>query len=167
MKKIIVKESGIHGKGVFADEEIAKGKRIQYIQGTKVKLPRRGHHDKNVMSTWYGVGRYIWIDPGDTPFRYLNHSCEPNAAVAGTKTLVALQTIRKDDEITIDYSMTDADPHWGLDCHCGAPSCRKYIQAIYTVPQDVFKRHMPYIPRYFQRAYIRTHVRSRRAAQKK
>lgn len=161
MKKIRIDSSRIAGKGVFADEDIQKGERIQYITGTKVRSNPITADDRERMATWYGVGRYTWIDPGDTPFRFLNHSCEPNAAVAGKKTLVAIAPIEKGDEITIDYSMTDADPHWVLDCQCGTPSCRKRIQAIYTVPQEVFLKHMPYIPRYFQRTYIRNHTRAK------
>lgn len=161
MKKILVKKSSIQGQGLFAGENIKRGERIQYISGKKVKVPSKIAHDRNAMETWYGMGRYTWIDPGNTPFRFLNHSCEPNAAVAGKKTLIALENINEGDEITIDYSMTDADPHWSLDCSCGAQSCRKSIRAIYTVPTEVFKRHMPYVPQYFQRAYIRNHVRTR------
>jgi len=160
MKKIKVLKSTLHGKGVFAGEDIRKGERIQYIKGKNVKTVRKTKRSPKSMSTWFGVGRYVWIDPGQTPFRYLNHSCDSNAAVAGTKTLVALRDIKEDQEISIDYSMTDADPHWGLRCQCRSKKCRKHIQAIYTVPEEVFQRHMPYVPRYFQRLYERTHGRS-------
>ena len=166
MKKIYIAKSRIQGKGLFAGESIPKGEKIQYIQGTKVKAKPKNEKDRAKMANWYGMGRYTWVDPGDTPFRYLNHSCEPNAAVAGKKTLIALEHIKPDDELTIDYSMTDADPHWSLECRCGAKTCRKHVRAIYTVPPEVFKRHMPYVPQYFQRAYIRNHVRQRVRAQK-
>lgn len=159
MKKISVAASRVHGKGIFAAEDIAKGEKIQYIQGRRVRTSNRKKPDKNVMATWFGVGRNLWIDPGSTPFRYLNHSCYPNAAITGTKTLVALEKIAVGQEITIDYSMTDPDPTWSLKCQCGEKTCRKHIQAIYTVPEAVFKRHMPYVPRYFQRAYVRNHVK--------
>ncbi len=161
MKKIRIAQSSIQGRGLFADEDIKKGERIQYIAGKKVRVRKLTNEDRERMSNWYGMGRYTWIDPGETPFRFLNHSCEPNAAVAGKKTLVALENIRAGTEITIDYSMTDADPHWSLQCACKAPSCRKQVRAIYTVPAEVFKRHMPHVPQYFQRAYIRNHVKKR------
>ena len=161
MKKVRIGHSRIHSKGLFGDEDIKKGERIHYIKGTKVRVGPEHNRNPQHMSTWYGLGRYTWINPGNTPFRFLNHSCEPNAAIAGKKTLFALENIAKGEEITIDYSMTDADPQWSLDCDCKTKSCRGRIGAIYTVPEEVYRRHMPYVPRYFQRAYTRTHARSR------
>lgn len=161
MKNIRIDASHIHGRGVFADEDIKKGDRIQYINGARMKKVTKSANDSKSIDHWIGVGRFSWINTEGTPFRYINHSCEPNAAIAGTKTVVALEDIPKDTEITIDYSMTDADPHWSIDCHCGTSTCRKEIRAIYTVPNEVFKRHMPYIPRYFQRLYIRRHIYGR------
>jgi hypothetical protein len=161
MKNIRIDTSHIDGKGVFADEAIKKGERIQYINGARMKKVTKSPHDSKSIDHWIGVGRFSWINTEGTPFRYINHSCEPNAAITGTKTVVAIDNIPKDGEITIDYSMTDADPHWGIHCRCGSKTCRREIRAIYTVPPEVFKRHMPYIPRYFQRAYIRNHVYER------
>ena len=161
MKQISVRVSLIDGKGVFADEFIKKGQKIQYINGKRMKKVTKSSSDSKSIDHWIGVGRFSWIDTEGTPFRFINHSCEPNAAIMGTKTVVALQDIQKDDEITIDYSMTDADPHWGISCSCGTKNCREQIQAIYTVPEEVFKRHMPYISRNFQRLYIRNHVLDR------
>lgn len=161
MKKIRIGTSAIDGKGVFADEDIGRGEKIQYINGKRMRKVTKNSVDSKEIDHWIGVGRFSWINTEGTPFRFINHSCEPNAAISGTKTVVALEKIPKNTEITIDYSMTDADPHWSIQCHCKSKTCRKEIRAIYTVPTHVFKRHMPYIPRYFQRAYIRNHVYSR------
>lgn len=160
MKKLIVKESGIHNKGIFATELLPKGGRITSISGIKVKKLPKTKKDALSIPNWFGVGRAIWIDPGDSIFRYLNHSCEPNAAIIGTKTLVAMRDIKTEEEVTIDYSMTDADPLWEMQCFCNAKQCRKTIQSIQFVPIPVFKKHMPLIPRYFQRVYFRNHIQS-------
>lgn len=161
MKNISVHESSIHGKGLFADEDIERGERIQYINGKREKRVTKNEDDSREIEHWIGTGKFSWINTEGTPFRYINHSCDPNAAISGTKTVVALEDIKSGEEITIDYSMTDADPYWSITCHCGSKTCRKDIRAIYTVPQEVFRRHMPYIPRYFQRAYIRNHIHTR------
>ena len=166
MKKISVRGSKIHGKGVFADEVIRKKERIQYINGKKERKVTRNASDSRSIDHWIGTGRFSWINTEGTPFRFINHSCEPNAAIMGTKTVIALEDIREGEEITIDYSMTDADPHWSIECACGVKTCRKHIQAIYTVPHEVFRRHMPYIPRYFQRLYIRNHIHGRMGGKK-
>lgn len=166
MKKIKFSASSIHGQGIFADESIHKGDKIQYINGRKVRRVTRSKKDSEEIDHWIGTGRSTWINTDGTPFRYINHSCDPNAAIMGTKTLVALKDIQPDEEITIDYSMTDADPHWSINCTCGTRNCRNVIGAVYSVPHDVFLRHMPYVPRYFQRAYIRRHIQQRIQNQK-
>ncbi len=161
MKKIKYSQSNIHGRGIFADEFIRKGQKIQYINGRKMHHVTKNKKDSKDIEHWIGIGKSTWINTDGTPFRFINHSCDPNAAIMGTKTLVALKDIYSDQEITIDYSMTDADPHWSIDCTCGTKNCRKVIRAVYSVPEEVFLRHMPYVPRYFQRAYIRSHVQQR------
>lgn len=160
MKKIEVRESKIEGKGVFALEPIRKGERIQYIRGPRFKRVIKGEDEAMSLMNSIGIGRYSWVDTEGTPFRYINHSCEPNAAIVTAKTVVAMKNIRKGEEITIDYSMTDADPFWQMTCVCGTKTCRKRIASIQGVPPHVFKRHMPFIPKNFQRIYLKEYVRS-------
>lgn len=160
MKKICVGESAIHGTGIHAAENIKKGDKIQFIKGEKVKKLPKTKDESLSIPTWFGVSRQVWLNPSKTLFRYLNHSCSPNVAIVGTKTLMAMQDLKKGDEITIDYSMTDADPLWEMACECEAKDCRKTIRSIHFVPLEVFKRHMPHIPKYFQHVYIRNYVHS-------
>lgn len=168
MKKIYIGKSEIDGKGIFAVENILKGERIQYIKGAKVKNVVKSREESRAITNWIGMSRNFWINTEGTPFRYVNHSCEPNAAITGTKTVVALKNIRANEEVTIDYSMSDADPFWeGIHCTCGAKNCRKEIRTIYTVPPEVFQRHMPHVSRYFQRLYLRNYVRVRTKPHKK
>lgn len=161
MKKIVIEASKIEGKGIFAGEDIKKGELIQYITGKRVKKLPKSKEESLSIPNWFGLSRHFWIDPGDSAFRYLNHSCNPNAAIKGTKSLVAMRSIRKGEEVTMDYSMTDADPLWEMRCICGEEECRKIIRSIHSVPTQVFKRHMPYTPRYFQRVYIRNYVQTK------
>lgn len=161
MKHIYIGDSHIDGKGIFAGEEIHKGDRIQYIKGERIKNVVKSKEESEAIANWIGVSRKFWMNTDGTPFRFINHSCDPNAAIMGTKTVVALRNINKDDEITIDYSMSDADPYWeGIHCHCGTKNCRKEIRTICTVPPEVFKKHMPYVSRHFQRVYLRNYVRN-------
>jgi len=162
MKRLIVKSSLINGNGLFADEDIKKGEFIQYITGRRVKRIAINKNDGyEEMKNWYGVGRSIWIDPEGTQFAYLNHSCEPNSAIGGTKSLIAMEDIKAGDEISIDYSITDPDPFWEMECACKKISCRKIIRSIEHVPTSVFKKHFPNVPRYFQKRYIRHYIKSK------
>lgn len=161
MKKIFVLKSKIHGKGVFAAEDIKRGEKIQYINGEKVKKVVKSKAESKKIENWIGMGKSLWINTKGTPFRYINHSCYPNAAITGTKTVVALEDIKSGSEINIDYSMTDADPYWHIKCHCGAKNCRKEIRAIYTVPPEVFKRHFQFVSKPFQKIFIKNYILSK------
>lgn len=160
-KKIYLGKSGIHGKGIFAKKDIKKDERICHIEGKRVTQFSKTEKEALSIPNWFGMSRKIWIDPEGTIFRYLNHSCSPNAAVIGTRTLVAMRDMRKDEEVVIDYSMTDADPLWHMNCLCKSEVCRKKIYSIHSLPTAVFAKHMPYIPRYFQRIYFRNYIKSK------
>ena len=161
MKKIEIRsKSAIHGRGMFVTEDIRKGERIGFITGKLVKKIPKNRGEALSIPNWYGIGRSKWIDPEETSFRYLNHSCNPNAAIIGTKTIIALKNMKKDTELTIDYSMTDVDPLWEMTCLCKSKNCRGTLKAIQFLPKSVFKNHMPYIPRFFQRHYISNYIKT-------
>ena len=68
---------------------------------------------------YIGLGPDVWIDP-DLPLDHINHHCAPNAAFGPRRQLIALRPIEPHDEVTIDYSTTEADPAWTMACGCGA-----------------------------------------------
>ncbi len=72
------------------------------------------------------------------PFRYLNHSCEPNcefdwfddAGMNGDVApvyLIALRDIWPGEELTIDYNWPAIS---AVPCHCAAASCRGWIVSV-------------------------------------
>jgi hypothetical protein len=73
------------------------------------------------------------IEP-DAPFRYLNHSCDPNCELVQWEDeesrevlrlcLHARREVRPGDELTIDYAWS-ADA--AIPCKCGSPECRGWI----------------------------------------
>lgn len=70
------------------------------------------------------------------PSKFLNHACEPNVGVQQCNengvVFIALRDIRKDEELTFDYAMTEymhyprSDPsqEFELTCRCKSPTCR-------------------------------------------
>lgn len=154
MKKIVVKKSGIHGKGLFITTDVKKGDHITYIKGdyTRKKSSKNKTEAKSI-PMWYGVTRTLWIDPKDTEFCYFNHSCSPNTAIVGIKNVIALKNIKAGEELTFDYSMTDADLYWEMPCHCESKDCRKVIKAIQLTPSKYINNHLPHIPKYFLNVY--------------
>lgn len=92
--KTYAAKSGIHGRGLFAGEKIQKGTVIGQCEVTATK--------KN--------GAYVlWIDDGNDGYRvhnsmkFINHAEKPNAVYYDDFSVVALKTIKKDEEITHYY----------------------------------------------------------------
>lgn len=113
------------GTGVFAARQFRKGQLIGEIRGQII------HGLDDVTSYCIELDETRSLEP-DAPFRFLNHSCEPNAEVfswdePGEKDVVylqALRTIRPGEELTIDYAW-HADA--AIRCQCGAGECRGWV----------------------------------------
>lgn len=151
-KKIYVMESKIHNKGIFAVKNIKKGEIVGVIQGSKKFKINRNINDALSNPDWVGFKRHHWIDP-IAPYKYLNHSCHPNVAVKGNKTLIAIRNIKKDEEVTIDYSIIEADPRWYMKCLCKENKCRGIIKSIKKLPKSVYRSYLPFISKEFQNLY--------------
>ena len=65
------------------------------------------------------ASRYVW--------RFLNHSCAPNAILHG-RTLVAQRTIRAGEPVTFDYELNEWQMATPFQCRCGAEACRGVIR---------------------------------------
>ncbi|KKU75832.1 MAG: Nuclear protein SET [Candidatus Yanofskybacteria bacterium GW2011_GWA1_48_10] len=156
-RKVHIKESGIDGVGIFAKRNIKRHEGIAVIKGELVSHMVVDKKTSAVGQNWIGVGKNKWINP--TIFAHINHSCDPNAGIKGSRTIVALKNIKKGEEIFIDYSITEEDALWVLNkkCQCGSKKCRKVIKSIQFLPKKVFDSYLPYIPKYFQKVYTKYH----------
>jgi hypothetical protein len=61
----------------------------------------------------------LTADPERHAWRYLNHSCNPNAAVVGLR-LVALRAIERWEEVTFNYNTTEFEIASAFRCECAA-----------------------------------------------
>jgi len=128
----IVKNSRIHGRGLFASRLLASGEIVAEYTGERL--------DKNESARRQAMNRAIFIFEldenydldGDSPgnhARFANHSCEPNCeavAAHGRVRLRALRRIEPEEELTFDYGFPLA-VFPGHPCRCGAPSCCGFI----------------------------------------
>jgi SET domain-containing protein len=157
MEKFSIKKSHINGSGLFVNKPYKKGEFIEYIRGP-VKLVH--HFDsqlaKNSMN-WIGISKFRWIDTQHSMFRYINHSCDPNVAIRGERTVYALKDIPANTEIAMDYSLTEADPDWHIKCNCKSQNCRKNIGPITSLPKPVFKKYEPILSKKFKLVYTAAH----------
>jgi len=153
MVELYVKKSKIEGNGLFVRQSVKKGERVGYIHGP-IKVFREFTPDvSKKMVDWIGVGRFSWINTSNSPFKYINHSCDPNVAIIGKRTVRAIRDIKANEEITMDYSLTEAEPGWKISCSCGSKNCRKVIKPISKLPEKIFNRHKNNIPENFKRIY--------------
>ncbi len=73
-------------------------------------------------------------DQGCHPWRFLNHSCDPNAILVGLQ-LIAIKPVRPGDEITFDYNTTEYEMATPFTCRCG--SCgASVIRGFRFLPPD-------------------------------
>lgn len=156
MKKTYTDKSNIHGIGLFASEPIKPGDLIFTVSGALhlVKdfdlLPKSL---KKASDDWVGISRYRYIDTKASPIRFINHSCEPNAALRTPRRLIAMKAIAAGEEITMDYSLTEAGQDYHRPCSCKTPSCRGIITPINLLPSSLVRKRLPFISKNFLRTY--------------
>ena len=136
---IEVRNSRVHGLGVFALRRIRKGTRVVEYLGERISHPeadrRYDEKDANDNHTFLFIvdGRTV-IDAGTdgNAARFINHTCDPNCESVTQKRRVfieAIRTIERGEELAYDYQIErDAEDPPNIDkifaCRCGAPACR-------------------------------------------
>jgi hypothetical protein len=119
-----------YGKGVYAAKEFRKDDVIGPVAGEVIVDPNYGSD--------YGMdlGEHT-LEPA-APFRYLNHSCEPNCELLYCEAdeddpaqgpqiwIEIIRDIARGEQMTIDYAWP---PEAAIRCRCGSTSCRGWIVA--------------------------------------
>jgi SET domain-containing protein len=129
--KTAVRESAIHGRGLFAAETIAKGEVVAVKGGHIISRTTLLEIQPLVGTAEIQIEDDLFIGPITADERegsmlFSNHSCEPNMGVRGQITFVAMRDITAGEELTHDWAMTDDDEST-TNCRCGAPGCRLTI----------------------------------------
>jgi hypothetical protein len=134
-----VRESGIHGKGVYAIRPINAGDKVLEYKGeiiTWKKAEARHPHDVSQPNHTF----YFHLDDGHVidakhtgnSAKWINHSCEPNleAEQDGYRIFLnALRDIDVGEELSYDYGLVidirkTARVKKDFACWCGATGCR-------------------------------------------
>ncbi|MEO6838177.1 MAG: SET domain-containing protein-lysine N-methyltransferase, partial [Ginsengibacter sp.] len=72
---------------------------------------------------------YVLWDEDPTGWAPQNHSCEPNTEYEGLN-VRATKSIKKGEELTLDYTTFLNEEMESFICNCGAPNCKKIIQGV-------------------------------------
>ncbi|MFK5913676.1 MAG: SET domain-containing protein [Woeseiaceae bacterium] len=95
-KLFYIKESDIHGRGIFAKKSIKKGTYLGEYKGPTTT--RNGMH-----VLWVEDEEDKWIGRnGKSALRFLNHNTKPDAEFDGFE-LFSIKAIKTNQEIMIDY----------------------------------------------------------------
>ena len=159
------------GKAVFATDAIAAGEivavwsgRIISAQDLDSLTPEIRMHTVQVEEDLY-LASLTAQEPPD----FINHSCDPNAGLAGQITIVAMRHILPGEQVTIDYAMCDGSHYDEFDCRCGAPRCRGRVSGDDWRNPSLWERYAGHFSPYLQRrinslrAAIPRRMRRRRA----
>ncbi len=132
--RIEVRESAVHGRGVYAAQFIPEGTRIIEYTGQRVSWEAAPDDENDPHTFNFGLenGEVINPENGGNDARWINHCCDPNceAIEEGNRIFIyAMRDIEAGEELFYDYAMEIDEPiteesKRKFACHCGASNCR-------------------------------------------
>jgi uncharacterized protein len=154
--KIEVRQSKIHGRGLFAKADISTGD-VVLVKGGPI-VDRKTLREKITLRLGpveIQIDDDLFIAPVTQEERelsmlYLNHSCAANLGMRGEITFVAMRDIRAGEELTHDWATTD-DDDYSVECKCGAPNCRKILTGKDWQRPELRRRYAGYFSVYLAR----------------
>jgi uncharacterized protein len=171
---IEVRNSPVHGRGVFAVAPIRKGTRIIEYLGDRVSHDaadkRYEDHDENDNHTFlFIVDKNTVIDAGvgGNDARFINHQCKGNceSVIENRRVFIdATRDINPGEELGYDYEIgREKDDPPNVDeiyaCRCGSPQCRGTMLWPPKKPQP--KRRKPAKSRKTRRPQPKTKAKRR------
>src|SRR6185295_2931653 len=159
--KAVIKDSPIHGRGLFAKEDINKGE-IVCIKGGYI-FDRQTLHETQALlgPAEIQIAEDLFIGPLSAEQRegsmiFSNHSCDPNIGVQGQIVFVAMRDVESGEELTHDWATTD-DDNYELECKCGSEICRKLITGKDWQKPELQQKYRGYFSQYLaQKMLLRT-----------
>jgi SET domain-containing protein len=143
-RRIQARRSGVHGKGVFAVQDIAEGETIIEYVGEVISWQeaqdRHPHDPAQPNHTFYfhvDEDHVIDATHAGNSSRWINHSCEPNCFTderSGRIFIVALRNIAAGEELNYDYGLMVDERYTKklkaeYPCWCGSARCRGTLLA--------------------------------------
>jgi SET domain-containing protein len=129
--KTEVRESAIHGQGLFSVGAISAGEVVAVKGGYVLPKKEWATLEQRLGPAEIQISEELFIAPTHSSERegcmlYTNHSCDPNIGIQGQIVFVAMNDIATGEELTHDWATTD-DQDYTMKCHCGSSCCRSTI----------------------------------------
>ena len=143
-RRVQVRRSGVHGKGVFALQPIRAGETVIEYVGERITwkeaLRRHPHDPSQPNHTFYfhiDDQHVIDANVGGNAARWINHACDTNCEADeqdGRVFIKAVRDIEPGEELFYDYGLVidgrlTAKLKREYPCHCGSPNCRGTLLA--------------------------------------
>ncbi|WIT12935.1 SET domain-containing protein-lysine N-methyltransferase [Paucibacter sediminis] len=138
-RRIQVRRSGVHGRGVYAMAHIEAGETLIEYTGERISwdeaMDRHPHDPSDPNHTFYfqlDTGEVIDALYGGNSARWINHSCEPNCEadeINGRVFIKALRDLFPGEELFYDYGLVIDERYTPklkkeYACRCGSADCR-------------------------------------------
>lgn len=153
-RRFAVRDSKIHGKGVFALVDIPKGELIAEYVGKRIpwsralKMPALDPENPN-HTFFFDLDGTTVIDgnQGGNSSRFINHSCSPNCEALQEERrgedrvfVHAMRAIKAGQELFYDYALMvngriTEKTKKEFACFCGSRNCRGTMLAIKDKPK--------------------------------
>jgi len=138
MRRVTVRRSPVHGRGVFALRALAPGECILEYKGEVIRWRTAIRQDRGRCDPGhtylFGLsdGRVIDGARGGNSARWLNHACEANceAIEMGNRVFIhATTSVAAGEELFLDYQLAvdasaDEEVRLQYRCRCGSRRCR-------------------------------------------
>ena len=167
---LLVRQSSL-GKAVFANRGFKKGIEIIEFTGRLMRHKELPEIVTPEDDRYIQIGKDTYLGPSGNFDDFINHSCNPNSGIQISDervSLVAIQDIRKGEELTWDYSTTMDEDKWEMDCLCQHKNCRKRIRDFKYLPEETQQRYilLAVVPKYILEHVKKPIVKTKRNKEK-
>jgi SET domain-containing protein len=128
--KLSIRESGIHCRGVYAEEPIPARRKVIEYTGERISRRETLRRGQGNLTYLFTLDSYWTIDGavGGSGAEIINHSCEPNlysCILKGHILYMSKRQILPGEELTVDYMFSSKIGT--VRCRCGGRNCRGTI----------------------------------------
>lgn len=139
-----------HERRLIATTPIVKGALLYRLEGHETPVP-----------TKYSVqiAKDLHLDQSDArdatdrvrrrPWRYMNHSCDPNTRIHEREVL-AVRDIAVGEAVTFHYNTTEYEMAEAFECRCGSAGCDGLIRGAKYLTDDQRARLGPWLADYLR-----------------
>lgn len=153
--KVEIRDSRIHGKGMFAKTSIEKGE-VVFIKGGYI-LSKDEFYSNGTINSYLPLDdNYFLAARNKEEEQYIklynNHSCNPNCGLRGEITFIALRDIMQGEELTCDYAFIDNEDY-KFQCNCGATTCRHLVTGHDWKIRELQEKYRDYFAAYLKEKF--------------